>query len=204
MAGQFKKFSDNDDGRGKRLQIRGFPTIWTEKLTFDDIGWFLFEMLVKYGSIDNISVTKSKNSVVYGIVDMLRVKDAQKIFDNFPTGKRNYRLEEWNSTLQFKLLGVNDEQATTGARVVTTVHDANIKRYGREEIIELKSKATPNFQPDEACPEIRRLSESRRAVQEVKNDNEKNRRPVWEFKKDSCWVRSGPPRESRSWSNNKC
>jgi hypothetical protein len=68
---------------GRRIQIRGFPKIWTGNLTFDEIAvllfknhlhyfslkiqWFLFDLLSKYGPIDSISVTQSKKDLaIYG------------------------------------------------------------------------------------------------------------------------------------------
>ncbi|KAL3112218.1 hypothetical protein niasHT_016991 [Heterodera trifolii] len=181
----YEKAFTNGSG-GKRLQIRGFPAIWTEKLTFDDIAWFLFDLLVKYGAIDNINISMSKTSVIYGIVDMMGAKDAQAVFDKFLDAKGHHRLDEWNTTLQFKLLGGTATTSSTEqqpqqlpkktmttapppppppttakptAVVVAAQRDANTSLcYARDELMSLKNNASRDFKVDDQFTDICRTT----------------------------------------------
>lgn len=88
---------------GRRLQIRGFPKIWTETLTHEDISWYLFDLLGNYGPIDGIVISQSKkDSLIYGMVDMLREKDASRIMNELLDENKRLSLPSWHTVLSFR------------------------------------------------------------------------------------------------------
>uniref|UniRef100_A0A915DPF4 Uncharacterized protein n=1 Tax=Ditylenchus dipsaci TaxID=166011 RepID=A0A915DPF4_9BILA len=65
----------------KRFYVRSLPTVWINNA--DDISldlsWKLFETLSKIVLIDSISVLESKFKSFYGIVNVLRKSDVDKL-----------------------------------------------------------------------------------------------------------------------------
>lgn len=93
---------------GKKLQIRGFPTKWTEDMTHEDISWYLFDLLSKYGPIYNVAVTQSKkDSLIYAVVDMLYEKDMYRIEQELLDQNNSLPLQGWNAALSFRRLDGN-------------------------------------------------------------------------------------------------
>ncbi|KAF7639668.1 hypothetical protein Mgra_00000994 [Meloidogyne graminicola] len=99
---------------GNRFQIKGFPKIWIEKLTFDDIAWYLFDLLNKYGPIENIAVSSSKkDSTVYGIVDMKGGKSIVQIKKELLDEHGQINLSNWDATLSFKQIDADNKPKRT-------------------------------------------------------------------------------------------
>nr|CAD2181438.1 unnamed protein product [Meloidogyne enterolobii] len=173
---------------GNRFQIRGFPKIWTDKLTFDDIAWYLYDLLVKYGAIENIVISCSKKDmIVYGIVDMKSGKGIARIKNEMLDKHGKFYLQNWDATLSFrqvdadttkkledltKKISLKDlvkqltpPQSTESFHSVNTADKATADSsdfvYSREFLLSLRGTISPSrYQTDPQFSEILRSVEN--------------------------------------------
>ncbi|KAI1725481.1 hypothetical protein DdX_02140 [Ditylenchus destructor] len=72
----------------KRFYVRCLPTTWPANS--DEISWKLFECISEIALIDNIAVVESKPDNFYGVVDVLRRTDADKLLKHLDEQSRFY------------------------------------------------------------------------------------------------------------------
>ncbi|KAI1731973.1 hypothetical protein Ddc_00820 [Ditylenchus destructor] len=72
----------------KRFYVRSLPTTWPANS--DEISWKLFESINEIALIDNIAVVESKPDNFYGVVDVLRRTDADKLLKHLDEQGRIY------------------------------------------------------------------------------------------------------------------
>uniref|UniRef100_A0A914NE59 RRM domain-containing protein n=1 Tax=Meloidogyne incognita TaxID=6306 RepID=A0A914NE59_MELIC len=173
---------------GNRFQIRGFPKIWTDKLTFDDIAWYLYDLLVKYGAIENIVISCSKKDmIVYGIVDMKSGKGIARIKNEMLDKYGKFYLQNWDATLSFRQVDADTTkksedltkkiplkdlvkqltppQSTESYHSVNTADKGTVDSsdfvYSREFLLSLRGTISPSrYQTDPQFSEILRSVEN--------------------------------------------
>ncbi|KAL7075582.1 hypothetical protein ACQ4LE_005221 [Meloidogyne hapla] len=140
---------------GNRFQIRGFPKLWTEKLTFDDIAWYLYDLLIKYGPIDNIVISCSKKDlIVYGIVDMQSAKSIVRIKKEMLDEYGKFYLQNWDATLSFRHIDLDTTKKT----------DDITKKISLKELIE-------QFTPQESTESFQSITTTDKPIEKNLNND---------------------------------